>query len=408
MRRIGCTLLVVIMLIVASRPAAAQAQIEITATEVSYTFGGQVSFRVDIACDFPIETVEVFFQSAGSAATYNGYAQSTSLGSFTLAYDLTRQQPLRPFSTVNYWFRITPLGQDTFISPEYSFFYEDNRFDWQSRSEANFTALWYDGDAAVGQMALDTAKAGLTQKIATLLPQSKPPPVRIYIYASSAEMQSALRLAGLTWVAGHADTDIGVIVVSLPAGPDQYAEAQRQIPHELMHIFLHQMVGARYPNLPTWLNEGLASLAELSPNPDYERILAAAVEKEQLMSIASLCQSFPTDSSVFLAYAEAAYFTRYLHGRFGAQGLQELILRYADGMDCEQGSLAALGVPLSQLQADWQDETFGRTSALTALGELLPWAVLMGLVLAAPLGLTLLPRTRRKNNPTTARAATKG
>ena len=160
----------------------------------------------------------------------------------------------------------------------------------------------------------------------------------IYAYASAKDMQEILQSIKKNWIGAHADPDLGVMVLSLPEGPEQRLEMERQIPHELMHILLYKMVGAGYVNLPAWLSEGLASVAELYPNPDYLVLLENAHNKGNLPSIISLCQSFPRDASgAFLAYAQSASFTRYLHQRFGSSGMERLVRQYADGLDCERG-----------------------------------------------------------------------
>ena len=170
---------------------------------------------------------------------------------------------------------------------------------------------------------------------------------------------------------------------------------ERQIPHELMHILLYKMVGAGYVNLPAWLSEGLASVAELYPNPDYLVLLESAHNKGNLPSILSLCQSFPRDASgTFLAYAQSASFTRYLQQRFGSSGLERLLRQYADGLDCQRGAEAALGVPLAQLGREWRKDVFGENVYLTAINNLLPWMVLLIMIAVIPVGLVIAGKRR--------------
>ena len=68
-------------------------------------------------------------------------------------------------------------------------------------------------------------------------------------------------------MAGHAAPDLGVVLISIPAGPDEGLEMQRQIPHELMHLAQYEVIGENFTNQPYWLIEGMASEAELYPNP---------------------------------------------------------------------------------------------------------------------------------------------
>ena len=227
--------------------------------------------------------VQVFLRGSGDTETYSGPAIIQD-GEVVFLHDLT-SQPLRAFSDVEYWFRISPENGEPFQSDTYTFYYEDNRFSWQTLSSGPFSVHWYEGTTEFAQSVLNAAEAGL-ERAKTLLKLPLVQAVDIYVYASGMEMQSTLRLGGLRWIAGHADPDLGVAVVSLPTGPYQRSEIERQIPHEVMHLLLYQLTGASYYSLPIWLKEGLASANETRPNPDYYVILSSAVEKDTLIPMA--------------------------------------------------------------------------------------------------------------------------
>ena len=176
---------------------------------------------------------------------------------------------------------------------------------------------------------------------------------------------------------------------------------ERQIPHELMHILLFQELGPGYENLPTWFNEGLASIAELYPNPDYLILLDKARLNNTLLPIESLCQTFPREASgAFLAYAEATSFTRYLHQQFGTSGLKQLVMNFADGMDCQRGIQATYDETITQLERKWRREAFGESIVSSALEKLLPWLVLAAAALLVPLGLIFGKRSRKISGQT--------
>ena len=155
-----------------------------------------------------------------------------------------------------------------------------------------------------------------------------------------------------------------------------------------MHIVLYHSTDLGYQNLPTWLNEGLASSVELYPSADYRVLLEDAVEKDGLLPISSLCYTFHRDaSSALLSYAQAASFVNYIHQTYGTDGISRLISAYANGMDCEQGARKALGVGLQQLERNWQRDVLAQNVALASLQNLFPWLVILGAVLAAPVAM---------------------
>ncbi len=367
-------------------PARAEGEVQTEPTRVDYTMGGAITFETRVLSDIPVEEVWVFVHPEGDVNTIVGAA--TLHPSNVVTYNLElAEHPIRPYSKIEFWYQITLEDGTEFTTDPETLLYFDNRFEWQTLTGAPFEIFWYEGDVAFGQQVLNIAHDGML-RLQNYVPVPQPTDVQVYVYASAAELQTALRLSGQTaaWVAGHADPDLGVVVVSISSGPSETYEIKRQIPHEIAHVTLYQWLGEDYYNLPQWLREGLPSMAELFPNPDYPLLLENAYENDSLLPMNSLCESFPPDASNFLlAYAQSTDFTWFLYENYGSTGLEALSRVYADGLDCEQGAQEALGKSLTELERAWRKEAFGENTLLAALQELLPWVVLMGVVLLAPL-----------------------
>jgi hypothetical protein len=162
---------------------------------------------------------------------------------------------------------------------------------------------------------------------------------------------------------------------------------------------LYRSVGAGYVNLPAWLSEGTATLAEISPNPDYDRALTDAGGKNGLIPLADLCASFSSKvDQAFLAYAESRSFTNYLLSTYGSSGLMTLATTYADGVDCEHGTERAFGKSLSQLELNWRSSILGQSPLSLTLGNTAPYLVLFCLVLFIPL-IAILSTATKKGDP---------
>ncbi len=376
------------LLLLLANPFPAAAQSSDITLSAEYTFGEEIEFQARLPLGMSVNEATVFYIAEGELLTRSQPAEWDKMRTLRANADVS-QSPVRAFSSISYWFEITFKNGQMKESDRSTLYYEDNRYEWQVRESQHFKVHWYAGDITFAQALLDTAELG-AENIQSIMPLKLSNSIDIYAYDSAQEMRATLQLLGTSWVGAHTDPDLGVMVVSLPAGPEQRLEMERQIPHETMHLMLYHWLGAGYTNLPTWLEEGLASISELYPNPDYLALLDNAFDKDDLLPIVSLCDTFPRDASgAFLAYAQATSFTRFLQRQYGSNGLEKLTRAYADGLSCERGVQVALGSTLNQLELRWRREAFGNPGALRAIVNLSPWLGLLVLALIVPLWLTI-------------------
>ena len=377
-------------------PARAQTAINIEPTQVEYTVGGQIHFETRLPPEIPVREVWVFVHPLENPGTIAGQATLQPSNGITYTLNLA-EHPIQVYSVVEFWYQIT-LEDGTIVEtdPE-TFSYTDNRFDWQTLDEPPFEVFWYEGDTAFGQEILNATREGM-QKTMDFLPVPVPESVTIYVYASASELQTALRLSGQTGalIVGHASLELDSVLVTIPPGPAQTYETKRQVPHEIAHLLMYEWLGKNYYNLPQWLREGVPSISELFPNPDYVALLNQAYADDALLPMTSLCENFPLDASNFLlAYAQSTSFTWFLYGQYGSSGLEALSRAYADGLGCDPGAEAALGRSLTELERDWRQVTFGENPFPAALKNLAPWLFLLAVVLLP--SLLLIIGQRRSN-----------
>ena len=375
-----------------SNPAHAQSGIVVDNVRVGHIFGEEIRFRVQVEAPDPIKHVFVLFRDIREE---NTRVETMTLvdENFVYVYDAT-QNILAPFAELTIEFQVELENGETFTSKRYAYTYSDDRFLWQSREEGNFRVHWNQGDETFGQAGLDAARNGF-DRIQEFFPVNLDTPVDIYIYASPADLQNALFMGGENWIAGHASPALGIVFVSIAPGPQEKVLMQQQIPHELAHVMLYRYVGERYENLPTWLQEGIASLAELYPNADYALALERAQTQGRLIPLTQLCAPFSRDASqAFLSYAEAASFTRYLRETYGVSQLDTLINTYADGVNCESGAQDVYGQSLQYLDARWQEAALGANLYGVALRETAPYLIILAIFLAYPALQYLLKRSK--------------
>ena len=363
--------------------AQAQSTVDL-ALSATYKFGEQITFTAQTRSPLQIVSVSIEIYDNSRGITYSEPVSFSPEGLSVFLFD-TRQKALRPFTTVSWYYRLALADGSELTSQAASIRYDDDRFAWQVRDGNGFRIHWYDRDDAFATSALNAGTAGV-QKITEFFTPDLADPVDIYIYANETDLRGTLLDASDVWVAGHADSAAGQITVTIEAGADQNILMEQRIPHELMHVLLYRHVGAGYKNIPAWLREGLSTLAEVYPNPEYDRFLMDAAARDVLIPMLDLCASFsPNSASAFLAYAESRSFTNYLHGQYGVDGLMNLATIYTNGVNCERGSERAFGVSFAKLERDWQTSELGQNDVMSMLGRFTPYLVLLCLVVLMPM-----------------------
>jgi len=380
-----------------SHPARAEAKVQIDDVTMTHIFGERLEVQATLESNVPVKDVQIIIQSEDDTIIAAEPVSFNAKGKIRYTLDLD-EKPIRSFARISIWFEIDLEDGTSLTSAVTTHVYDDNRFEWQNLQSDEFTVYWYQEDPELGGKILNAAYEGLA-RIRNQIEVPQPEAIEIYAYASVVDMQDTLMFSGGSsyWIAGHADSALGVIVVSLPPGPEQTLEIRRQIPHELVHILLYQKLGPASINLPRWLTEGLASAAELFPNPDYQLLLDKAYQRETLIPLHNLCASFPSDAANFqLSYAQAYAFTWYLQQTYGKDKIEALIQAYASGKGCDQGVQDVYGAPLSRMETDWRQVMFNENRITNLLVESLPLIVVCAFVFVAPIGLMFMGTGKRR------------
>ena len=395
--KLMATLLIAVILPFNVKQVHGQGGIVVEEPMVAVSFGQSITFQAKIKSSIPIQQVSLLFRGINEENTRVETLAIGTDGLVSFTYDASLNI-IPPFSWVVFWFQATLSDNQTYTSDPIRFQYKDDRFPWRDVSRENVNVHWYAGDDAFGSAALDAAASGVTA-MNEIIPISLNEPIDIYIYSNPTDLQNTLLLGGDDWAGGHASPEFGIVMVAIAPGAGQVIEMQTKIPHELAHVMLYRSLGDTYASQPLWLLEGIASMVELYPNPDYARALEIASSSDTLIPFESLCASFPPDAgNAFLAYAQSQSFVSYIRDSFGTTGLTRLTNSYSEGFSCELGATSALSTPLSQLDTRWRENVLGQNTSGIALRNLLPFLLLLVLVLMVPLwGAIDMLRQRRKN-----------
>ena len=341
---LGCSLLLLL-------PGTALAQAKPLLSH-SYTYGQTALFRINIA-GLPEGTAAELFLRVNDSYTESERA-SLHESSAVVSRDL-ESAPLPPFASITYWWTYETADGEVIETQRQSFHYWDDRFTWQTAAADPVRIHWITGERAGMEQALDLAHDALGAIHAALqTPQIET--VDIFVYPSQTDLASAMQLGGHRWAGGVAYPELGVILIAAPSNSDGLLGMQQDIPHELTHMALFNLLGSQgYAFLPTWLNEGLATYFETRPDPEYAEAIRTAQDKNNLIPLTELCAPFPEEPvRAQLAYAQSGSLVHYLRGQYGWTAIRELLWAYADGQACSTGSESVIGENLTQLEREWR------------------------------------------------------
>lgn len=382
--------------VLSASPVQAQVGIIHDSSEVIYTFGGQMIFTLVAHSEADIVKATLIVR-IGDADRTDVYEEPiTPAPRLETKYTRDLQaEPIPPFAPVHYSWLLTDADDHTLMTEEKILFYEDNRFDWQAVGRGAVVAHWYNGDVAFGQATADIGYKALNQ-VSRFLGAQPPPEVNVYVYANVDDLQSGLRLGGRTWVGGHADPELGVVLVTAAPGPEAVINLERDLPHELAHVMVYQIVGPGYDRMPRWLDEGLAMNSEQQPRSDLEVALNKAAQADNLLPLNVLCAPFGIDfNQAVLSYAQSKSVVRYILDRWGSARMNELLLAYRDGATCEGGVQREFNLSLPELQAEWQSDVLEASPLSIFVRDTIPAIAVFGLPALIIAALVFAPRRKK-------------
>ncbi len=285
------------------------------------------------------------------------------------------QLDIRPFSVVRYFWELERTG-DIETLPERVFTYEDDRFEWQAMIRNGATAHWSGGSPQFGQNVLDVTERTLAD-LEKLVPLDESDPIDIYVYPSTADIRSALRLAGLD-DSEFDQRELGVVLIASVNEETALSDLEHNVPYELAQLFLHRAAGQRINNIPWWLREGIAEAARFNGNPRDGQLLLESLASDDTIPLWRLCDA-PQGSAERLEIAsiQSASTVRYLTENQPVGTISELLSAYIAGDDCEQGVRRVLGFTLDELEDEWRAGLREPTAVQNMINDAAPWILLL-------------------------------
>lgn len=240
----------------------------------------------------------------------------------------------------------------------------DDRFEWNRLDGEGVEVFGYETSDDFLELIVNTASEAVANLTGLYQPETVHP-IRIWIYETGKDYAGTQAANSQEWSAGSAYPDLQVIHAVIPDGNE--SEVLRIIPHEISHQILHLATLNPYNAPATWIDEGLAVMAQTGGEDFYEAVIENAFNDDELLSMQGLISTFPFDSSdARLAYAQSFSMMSFIVNEWGDESILRIIEAYADENSHNQVLDISLGLELPELEALWLDWLAGTVGLVAA------------------------------------------
>lgn len=276
---------------------------------------------------------------------------------------------LPPGTSGEFTWHLEDTAGNQIDTPHEAFKVEDQNHTWEQLSNANLTVFWYSGDAAFGRAIFDRANSArdfLTSELGV----GDTAPIQVYIYGDRRDFFDALDPGAAEWTGGRTFPEYGIIMINFDDANLDWGLIATS--HELSHAILHAKIKGPLGSLalPRWLDEGLAVYnqnAEHKPDEQFEESFRTALGRDQLLTLGSISQRFPSDSDkATLAYGESYSAVKFLIEKLGAEKFAHVLQNFQDGAAYDDAFQKVYGVNQAGLENLWRKEIGAPPRALAA------------------------------------------
>ncbi len=350
-------LITILLLGLMTAAAAPRPSIQVRRAYVTLNFPQEIVFQLEAISDRPLSVVEIEYgvEMSGCATSINRAVpdnfQPASIVSTSWTWDMRQTGSLPPGSRIWWsWLLVDDTGQ-RLETDRQTLTWLDDAHPWQTLRAANLVLHWYTGTQTFAQQLLESGAASvgrLHQQLGDLPPGD----VDIYIYDSSDAMRASI-LFEPAWSGGLAFPESRVVILGI--GPGDLAWGLGAVAHELAHVVIGNLVNHCYSSLPTWLNEGLAVVAQGGPDPESQRLFDQALASNTLLPVRALNNGFAEDSGrASLSYAEAHSLVSFLLKSYGQPKMLDLLRLLQAGYRYDHALQQVYGFDSDGLEAAWR------------------------------------------------------
>ena len=355
LRGFAATILVLVTLATPSTTAIAATPpgISVLQSDARVDFPRSIDFHVVAQSTGQVTEARLAYRVADETIIHLGRADVQPAARIDSHYVVDLQRAYYPPGvTIHYQWRIQDQSSAEVQTVWSDLTLVDPRYRWHQQVRGVIHLHWHDVDDAYANAVLDTAYSTFTSPSQVGSSQNSQP-INVFMYGRLADFRGVLGVGSQEWVGGQTFPQYRVVLLLI--SPTDVAGAQRSIAHEMVHMRLDAVEEGTVAPLPTWLDEGLAMVAEGNTQPAFQQALDQANRNHHLISIQSLSGSFPeTSAEATVAYAESESLVRYFLKTYGQEKLSTLIADFRQGLSADDAFQHSVGVSSRGFQQAWQ------------------------------------------------------
>ena len=327
-------------------PVTAAGGIQVEDTNVVVSFPGELDLTLTAEGDEEIVEVRVFFRPAGGKIWAYAYADFEPNTKITATQVLPPNSVtyLAPGAEVEYYYEIRDAVGNVFTSERNVVEYLDHRYDWKRTQIGPLTLLYYDhSDSRISAVAKEVQED--LDRIVRVLQVEPSGSIKGVIYNRGSDAQEAFPEQSRTTTergvfGGFAFPEQGVFVGQ--------GLNRRIIAHESAHLLFQQALGERSPDLPAWLDEGIASYFEPGGSASSGRVLAG-----RSMPLRSMTSVTGTPRNIGVFYQKAESVLTYLIDEHGEEKFRLFVAELRSGQQVDKSLENTYGFDIDGLDARW-------------------------------------------------------
>ncbi len=328
--------------------------ITVTHNQAILDFPQSVTFRLDVQTTRPLTSATLNYSTNRlSCLPAQTQVPVTPAGnSLEWQWVFSRSGSPPPGVQLSWSWTLVDDNGNNYTTPQQSLTLSDPRYNWQQVSAGGVHVNWYRGDN-VGPELLQAALDSL-QRLQAEMGIQLEQDVRFFIYGSANDMRDAV-LYVQDWAGALAFADYNIILMGV--APSQLESWGRPtVAHELAHLVVGQFgwscVGG---SRPTWLEEGLAMVAEGDPSDTVRQDIARGIDADVFVPVRSLNGAFSAHSAdAGIAYSQSYSLVAFLLDTYGQQAMQRLLRTLADGAAYDQALEEVYGFNSDGLETAWR------------------------------------------------------